>query len=350
MADGKNLVGVDIGSSSIKVCQLKEGRKGYSIAKLAYAPLPPQTVVDGHVMKSAAVVEALKKLFTDAKIKQRDVAMSVSTQSVIIRKIQLPMMSYAELDEHIPWEAKNHIPFDVKDVNLDYEVIRRKPETRNMDVLLVAAKKEDINDHTNIALDAKLKPLVVDVDAFTVQNAFEAAYGLPGEGSIALINFGASISSVNIISAGATAFTRDIANGGNLITEALQKELSISYEQAEAYKVATDEMGMIPKHAADIVREATDALAGEVQRSLDFYLAGNADPDISKIYITGGTANLNALASSLEQRTRVAVELFNPTDKLPVEKDVDPAVVRDRSAQMSVALGLALRKDKEKRS
>jgi len=168
MAEGKNLVGVDIGSSSIKVCQLKDGRRGIEMIRLGYAPLPAQTIVDGHVMNSGAVVENLSRIFRDAKIKSRDVAMSVSGQSVIIRKITVPMMTPAELAEQIQWEAEQHIPFDIKDVQIDYEVLRRRPEAGQMDLLLVAAKRDEIQDYAQLAREAKLKPQIVDIDAFTI--------------------------------------------------------------------------------------------------------------------------------------------------------------------------------------
>ncbi len=239
MSEGKNLVGVDIGSSSIKVCQLKEGRKGYGLIRAGYAPLPPQSIVDGHVMNSQAVVEGLGKVFSEAKIKQKDVALSISGQAVIIRKISVPMMTAAELDEQIQWEAEQHIPFDIKDVHVDYEVLRRRPEAGQMDLLLVAAKRDEISDYTQIARSAKLKPLVVDIDAFTVQNVFEMNRGIPPDQTFAIINVGASLASINIVSHGASAFTRDIANGGNYITEQIQRQLNVSFEQAEDFKCAS---------------------------------------------------------------------------------------------------------------
>ena len=351
MAEGKNLVGVDIGSSSIKICQLKELRKGHSLAKVAFAPLAPQTVVDGHVMNSGAVVEALAKLFHDHKIKQKDVALSVSGQSVIIRKITVPLMTQAELEEQIQWEAEQHIPFDIKDVTVDYEVLKRRPEAGQMDLLLVAAKRDEINDYANIAKEAKLKPVIVDIDAFTVQNCFETSRGLPQDQIIALINVGASLSSLNVIANGASAFTRDIANGGNAITEEIQKQLGVPYEQAEIYKSGGEEGAMIPKQVVDIVSGVSDTIAAEIQRSLDFFLATTGEGELSRIYLTGGTANLPQLVTAIERRARVPVEVFFPTEKMTVEpKDVDPALVQAKSAQLTVALGLALRKDKEKRS
>ena len=242
MSEGKNLVGVDIGSSSIKVAQLKEGRKGYGLVRAGYAPLPPQSIVDGHVMNSQAVVEGLQRVFNEAKIKQKEVALSISGQAVIIRKISVPMMTAAELDEQIQWEAEQHIPFDIKDVHVDYQVLRRHPEQSQMDLLLVAAKRDQINDYAQLARDARLKPIVCDIDAFSIQNLFELSRGLPPDQTVALINVGANLTSLNIIANGISAFTREIANGGHGISEQIQKQLGIPFYLAEAYKYASEVM------------------------------------------------------------------------------------------------------------
>src|ERR1700692_2795741 len=178
MADGKNLVGVDIGARSIKVVQLKENRKRLGVIRFGYAELPPQTIIDGHVMNAGAITEALLKIFTDHKIAQRDVAIGVYGQSVIVRKITVPMMTAAELDEQIGWEAEQHIPFDIKLMSIDYEVLRKRPEAGQMDLLLVAAKKDEINDYANILREAKLKPVGVDINVFSIQTMFEHEYAL----------------------------------------------------------------------------------------------------------------------------------------------------------------------------
>lgn len=351
MAEGKNLVGVDIGTSSIKVCQLKEGRKGYGLVRLGYTPLPPQTIVDGHVMNSQAVIEGLARVFAEARIKQREVALSISGQAVIIRKITVPMMTPAELDEQIQWEAEQHIPFDIKDVHVDYEVLRRRPEAGQMDLLLVAAKRDEINDYTQIARSAKLKPLVVDIDAFTVQNIFELNRGIPPDQTFAIINVGASLASINIISRGASAFTRDIANGGNYITEQIQKQLGVSFEQAEELKCASVLGGSVPAQIPQIIDGVCDTIAGEIQRSLDFFLATSGEPEMHRIFLTGGTANLPALTAAISRRSRVPVEVIQSMEHIGVEaKEVNTQVLQLRASQLCVALGLAMRKDREKRS
>ncbi len=352
MSEGKNLVGVDIGSSSIKVCQLKEGRKGYGLVRLGYAPLPPQTIVDGHVMNSQAVIEGLNRLFAEAKIKQKEVALSISGQAVIIRKITVPMMTAAELDEQIQWEAEQHIPFDIKDVHVDYEVLRRRPEAGQMDLLLVAAKRDEINDYTQIAKSAKLKPLVVDIDAFTVQNLFEMNRGIPPDQTFAIINVGASLASINIVSRGASAFTRDIANGGNYITEQIQKQLGVPFEQAEEFKCAsaTGGPGSVPALVPQVIDAVCDSIAGEIQRSLDFFLATSGEAEMDRIFLTGGTSMLPSLAAAVGRRSRVAVEVIQPMEKISIDaKEVNPQLIQTRAAQFCVALGLGMRKDREKR-
>jgi len=351
------LVGVDIGTASIKVCQVKETRKGLGLVRLGYAPLGPQVIVDGQVMDSGAVIEALQKVFHDAKIRQKECALSVSGQSVIIRKITVPMMTEAELEEQIQWEAEQHIPFDIKDVHVDYQVLRRRAEASQMDLLLVAAKRDQIEEYAQLARNAKLKPLVCDIDAFTVQNLFEYSRTLPQDQTIALINVGASLSSLNIIANGVSAFTREIANGGNGITEEIQKQLNVPHDQAEAYKcggsASADDptrAGMVPQQVVQVIEAVSDTIAAEIQRSLDFFMATSGEGEIARIYVTGGSANLAALARAIERRARVSVETWSPVEKLTIEaKEVDAQLLQTRAAQLSVALGLSLRKEKEAR-
>jgi type IV pilus assembly protein PilM len=350
MAEGKNLVGVDIGASSIKVVHLKEKGKKFNVARYGYAELPPQTIIDGHVMNAGAVTESLLRIFHDNKIQQKDVAIGVYGQSVIVRKITVPLMTPEELEEQISWEAEQHIPFDIKLMSIDYEVLKKRPEAGQMDLLLVAAKRDEINDYAAILKEAKLRPVVVDINAFTVQNIFEHHYGLPADGTIALLNVGAAVSTLNIVSRGVSAFTREITNAGNAITEEIRKQCGVSHEQAEAYKRGGGPTQMVPQEVHQIIQNACTGLASEIQRSLDFYLATSGDTEISRIYVCGGSAYLAPLAKAIERRARVGVELFDPIGDFAVEtKYVNESDMRTRAAQLVVAMGLALRCDREKR-
>lgn len=349
-SEGRNLVGVDIGSNSIKVCEIKEGRKGArSLVRFGFHPLPPQTIVDGHIMNSGAVVEGLEKLFHKAR--RRDVAMRISGHSVIIKKITMPVMTTDELREQISWEAEQHIPFDVADVEIDYQVLRERADEGQMDVLLVAAKKEEIQDLVNLASEAKLRPRVVDLDAFTIQNCYEAAYGEPDPSeTVVLLHVGASLTTINIVADGNTAFTRDIANGGNGITEEIQRQLSISQEEAEAYKCGSGG-GIVPQEVPGIVQEVVESLAGEIQRSLDFYLATSGDHDIARVVLSGGVAAMENLKEAVESRARVDVDVLDPLRIAPVDaKTVGAADLEGRASAATVAFGLALRKERERSS
>ncbi len=346
-SEGKNLVGVDIGSSSIKVCEIREGRKGTrNVTMFGLEPLPPDTIVDGHIINSGVVVEALEKLFH--KHKRRNVAMRASGHSVIIKKITMPLMTSAELGEQITWEAEQHIPFDLEDVRIDYQVLQERTDYGQMDLLLVAAKKEEISDLTNLAVEARLRPMIVDLDAFTVQNVFETGYGQSPLGeTVVLIHIGASTTTVNILAEGTTAFTRDIASGGNMVTEEIQRQLNIGREEAESYKCGGSGAGMVPSEVSDIVVASVDQLAGEIQRSLDFYVATSGDRSLSRIYCSGGTANIQALLDSIGQRAQVPVEVLDASRAAMTDGPATHQLM-GRQPQAVVSMGLALRKERER--
>jgi type IV pilus assembly protein PilM len=278
------------------------------------------------------------------------VAIGVRGHSVIIKKISMPRMSEDELEEAIQWEAEQHIPFDIKDVNLDTQILRpdANDATGQMDVLLVAAKKDMINDYTTVCTEAGLSPVVVDVDAFAVQNCFSANYDVPETDTIVLINAGAAVVNINIISAGNTVFTRDVTIGGNQFTEEIQKQLNVSYEEAEALKVGggrSDADAVVPQDVERVMGQVAEQVAGEIQRSLDFYAGTAAEANFSKVYLSGGTAKVPALFKTIETRVGVPVEIMNPFKRIEVDnKRFDPAFIMDVAPQAAVAVGLALRK------
>jgi type IV pilus assembly protein PilM len=348
MAKSKLSVGLDIGSSSVKLVHLKERKGGFALQAFGSAPLPPEAIVDGALMNSAAIVQAVQELVAAQKVKGKDVAIGVRGHSVIIKKISLPRMTQEELDESIQWEAEQYIPFDVKDVNIDTQILTREGDAAGqMDVLLVAAKKDMISDYTSVCNEAGLTATVVDVDAFAVQNAFETNYEQPAGQPVVLINVGAAVSNINIVLDGNATFTRDITLGGNAFTEEIQKQLNISYEEAEALKVGgqgeTD--AVVPQEVERVIQGVADQMAGEIQRSLDFYAATAADSRIAKVYLSGGTARIPALFKVIEQRAGVPVEIMNPLKNIEVDdKRFDPASLMAAAPAAAVAVGLALRR------
>lgn len=358
MAKGKLALGLDIGSSGVKLIQLKEARRRgevvYSLQSFGMKPLPPEAIVDGALMNSTAIVQTIQELLGELRIKQKEVAIGVSGHSVIIKKISMPRMSVDELDEAIQWEAEQHIPFDIKDVNLDTQILKADLDdaTGQMDVLLVAAKKDMINDYTTVVAEAGLLPVVVDVDAFAVQNCFSANYELPESETVVLINAGASVVNINIVSGGVTTFTRDVTIGGNQFTDEIQKQLSVSYEEAEALKVGGgrgDSEAVVPQDVERVMAQIAEQVAGEIQRSLDFYAGTAADANFSKVFLSGGTAKVPALFKTIEARVGVPVEILNPFKRIEIDnRKFDPSFIMDVAPQAAVAVGLALRKPGDK--
>jgi type IV pilus assembly protein PilM len=352
MAKNKLTLGLDIGSSSVKLVHLKDRKGGYALQAWGSAPLPPEAIVDGALMNSAAIVQAIQELLGQQKVKQKEAAIGVRGHSVIIKKISLPRMTQEELDESIQWEAEQYIPFDVKDVNIDTQILARESDaTGQMDVLLVAAKKDMINDYVAVCAEAGLTATVVDVDAFAVQNAFEANYQVTPGQPVVLINVGAAVSNINIVVDGNAAFTRDITMGGNAFTEEIQKQLNISYEEAEALKVGgqgeTD--AVVPQEVERVIQGVADQMGGELQRSLDFYAATAGDARIGRVYLSGGTARIPALFKVIEQRAGVPVEILNPFKSIEIdEARFDPAQMQQVAPAAVVAVGLALRRPGDK--
>ncbi len=358
MSKGKLAIGLDIGSTGVKLIQLKETRRRgklvYSLQSFGMKPLPPEAIVDGALMNSTAIVQAIQELLGELKLKQREVAIGVSGHSVIIKKISMPRMSQEELEESIQWEAEQYIPFDVKDVNIDTQILNpdANDATGQMDVLLVAAKKDMINDYTAVVIEAGLLPTVVDVDAFAVQNTFGANYDVPSNESIVLINAGASVVNINILANGVTVFTRDVTIGGNQFTEEIQKQLNVSYEEAEALKIGgsrADADAVVPHEVERVMLGVAEQVAGEIQRSLDFYAGTAADANFTKVFLSGGTAKIPALFKTIEQRVGVPVEILNPFKNIEIDnRRFDPNFITDVAPMAAVAVGLGLRKAGDK--
>jgi type IV pilus assembly protein PilM len=350
MSEGKNLVGVDIGSSSIKVAEIREGRGGRALVRFGYHPLPAQTIVDGHIINSGAVVDGLQRLFHKAK--SRDVALRVSGHSVIIKKITMPQMTPAELQEQITWEAEQHIPFDLAEVQIDWQLLTQRPDQGQMDVLLVAAKKDMVNDYTEVIASAGLTPVVVDIDAFAVQNQFEINYEVPRSETVVLINIGASVTNINVLANGISTFTRDISIGGGQFTDAIQKALNVSYDEAEALKLGgggPDSDAVVPQEVERVLQTEAEAIANDVQRSLDFYAATSADAHLARIFLSGGSSKIPALVKTIEGRTGVPVEVMNPFRNVDISAGrFDSGYLQNVAPLAAVSVGLALRSPADK--
>lgn len=345
-AKTKSVVGLDIGSSAVKAVELKAAGKGYRVAALGSEPIPPASIVDGAIMDSAAVAGAIRRLLDRPPFKGRDIAASLSGNAVIVKKISVPTMTDAELAGSIYWEAEPHIPFGIQDVNLDYQILNAGAGAAgNMDVMLVAAKKDRIADYTGVIVQAGRVPVVVDVDAFALQNAYENNYTLDADAIVVLLNVGASAMNINILSGDQSLFTRDISIGGNAYTEALQKELDLPFEHAELLKRGHDVDGATYEDALPVLHAMTENLLREILKTLDFFKAMASSDRIDRLLLSGGSSRVDGFDRALADRFDTSVEMFDPFRLIAFEplklgvvnpQDVVPTV--------AVAVGLALRR------
>jgi type IV pilus assembly protein PilM len=342
----KTLVGLDIGSSAVKVVELKELGKGrgYQLQNVAIEPLSPEAIVDGAIMDAGLVIEAIQKAFGARKVKGSDVAIALSGHSVIIKKISIPATSEEELAEVIPWEAEQYIPFDVEDVNLAYQVLKGGGSDGNMDVLLVAAKKDKIHDYTSVVTQAGRNPMLVDVDVFALQNCYEMNYETDATEGVALVNVGASTTNVSIIKGSTSIFWRDISVGGNHYNDALRKELNVSFEQAEMLKRSQEVDGIATDRVPAIVASVNDYIGAEIQKTLDFFKNTTPGESIGRIVLAGGTSRVMNLRESLADRFGITVEPLNPFNRVQVGKGISSATLDDLSPSVSIAVGLASRR------
>jgi type IV pilus assembly protein PilM len=340
----KNLVGLDIGSSAIKLVELKDAKGGgYRLVKTGLETLSPEAIVDGAIMDASLVVDTVNRIVSSLGVRNNDFGTSLSGHSVIIKKISLPTMSAEELAESIRWEAEQYVPFDINDVNLDY-VVLDAAGGETMDVLLVAVKKDKIGDYTSVITQVGKTPALVDVDAFALQNAYEVNYPIEPGRVVALVNIGASVTNVNVLSGSNTIFWRDISFGGNQYTDAIQKQLSLGFEQAEVLKKGESSGDHSMQDILPILRSVSEDLAQELQKTFDFFIATTSTEKIDQIFIAGGSSRVVNLDSQLKERFGIPVEIMNPFRQIDISGSaVSAEWLTENAPSLAISVGLAVR-------
>jgi len=337
----KTIVGLDIGSSCIKAVELKKTKGEISVAHMGVEPLASDIVVDSMIVDSTAVSNAITKIFTDSGIKGKAVATSVSGHSVIVKKIAMQTMSDQELAAVIQTEAAQHIPFDIQDVNVDFQILSEDLSGPQMDVLLVAVKKDKILNYTNVLSLAAKSPAVVDIDAFALQNCYEYNYEPAPGSTAALLNLGASVMNINIVKGSTPLFTRDVSVGGNQYTDALQKELDLSFDDAESLKLGK-KVGTVSEDAKmPILQQVTEIIVLEIQKTFDFFRATASGEHIERLYVAGGSSKVPGLVEALRQEFSLPVEVLNPFQR--INPGAGGELIEQNAGQLAVAVGLALR-------
>jgi len=340
----KPLVGLDIGSSSVKAVELSKSKKGYQITGFACETLGPDAVVDGAIMDSPAVADAIKRTLTMGKFNPKGVAAGVSGHSVIVKRVVLPVATEQEVDASIQFDAEQYIPFGLSEVNMDYQVVGPADgDDPGMEVLLVAAKKDKIQNHTGVISLAGRTADVVDIDAFALQNAFEANYTVDPFSVVALLNIGASLMNINITKGGMPLFIRDVSVGGNQYTDILQKELQLSFQEAEDLKLGKTGDAAEVDMVQPLLESITDLLIMEVQKTFDFFKETYPNETISQVFICGGTARTIGLATKIQETFGYSAEVLNPLKSITFGPKVNAAQITSLGPALTVAVGLALR-------
>ena len=342
---GHPLVGLDIGSSAIKAVELRPQSDGrYKLVGLGVEELSPGCIIDGAVTAKRLVSDAINRIFTEQRIKNKRVATSVSGHSVIVKKISLPAPNDTDRVESIPWEAGQHIPFDTADVSVDYQVLGESTGPGNLDLLLVAVKNEKIADRTAVITMAGKNPVVVDVDAFALQNAYEINYAPMTRGPSALVDIGASTTTINIVSGTDLLFTRSVALGGHQYTDFIRKEFNLGFSQAQALKHGQPAAGIEPWQTRRVIDSVTEIICREIHKTVDFFRATTRPEHIDRMLVSGGASHTPGLLETLARRFEIQAEKFNSLRNITFDsKRFSPSVLAERAPELAVAVGLALR-------
>ena len=343
----QDLIGLDIGTNSLKVAQLKRNSRGYELIRAGIKPLPPGTISEDEVLDRKAIIEAIKQLLREQKITTRQVATSVSGRSVIVKRIKLPEMDEEELMETILYEAEQYIPFDINDVNLDFQIMNnaKSKGEGQMDILLVAVKKERIQDIVSLIYEAGLIPAVVDIDVFALENQYEINYPRDMEHYVVLLDIGADTMNMNILWEGETIFTRDASLGGNNYFNVLQNNLGLGVDQIEKLKSGEIPRGLSEDQLTQLQESFYEEILSEIQRSFDYFRATADDVPIAKILLSGGTSKIGKIEQVLAQRFELEVEKGNAFQNIHVNpSQFDSNWIAEVAPIMGVVIGLALRK------
>ncbi len=351
MAFGKkdHIVGLDIGSRSIKAAEINETKRGLSLKRFGIVDIAHGAIEEGTINDPETVAESIKQLFKSYNFRENNVAVSIGGYSVIVKKISVQTMDEEKLQETIHFEAEQYIPFDISDVNLDFQILGESESNPDqMNVFLVAAKKEMVNDYINLVNLAGLNPCIVDVEAFALQNTFEANYDMQSENT-ALIDIGASKTSLNILKGNSSLFMRDVSLGCGQINQKIMSLIECSFEEAEQLKYGDKPDKLTSEDLKGIISSVVADWCTEIRRALDFFYSTYPEDQIKRIILSGGGANIEEFRKLLATEASAEVESINPFKNFEIEKkNFDEAFIKQIAPQAAISMGLAMRKVDDK--
>ncbi len=340
-----HLIGLDIGSGSIKAAEIVETKHGGTLKNFGIIDIAHGAIEEGTINNPETVAESLQQLFKSSGFNENNVAVSIGGYSVIVKKIVVQTMAEEQLQETIHFEAEQYIPFDISDVNLDFQILGESESNPNqMNVFLVAAKKEMLDDYINLMNLAGLNPCIIDVESFALQNSFEASYDAQNQ-DVALIDIGASKTSLNILKNAASVFMRDVSLGCGQINQKIMSLIECSFEEAEQLKYGNTPDKLSPDDLKGIVSSVVADWCTEIRRALDFFYSTYPDDQIKRIILSGGGANIAEFRKLLATEASTEVEIINPFQNFHIEnKKLDDAFIKQVAPQAAICMGLAMRK------
>jgi type IV pilus assembly protein PilM len=344
-----NVIGLDIGSRSIKVGELAHNKNASKLKRFGMIDLAPGLIEEGNISDPLQVANTIKQLFKAYNIKDQNVALSIGGYSVIVKKINVQTMTEHQLQDTIHLEAEQYIPFDMNDVNIDFQILGESPNNPNqMNVILVAAKKDMVNNYINLVEMAGLNPCVIDVDAFALQNIYELNYPASGE-NVAIIDIGNAKTSLNILKDNVSVFMRDVSLGCGQINHEIVSVVDCTIDEAEQIKLNNTGEKLSKDHLQNIVTAVVTDWCDEIRRALDFFYSTYPDDQIKKIILSGGGANIEEFRSLLSEETFAEVEPINPFKNIEVDTDrFENSYLKAIAPQAAICMGLALRRVDDK--
>lgn len=344
----EHLIGLDIGSRTIKAAEVVETKKGRSLKRFGMADIQPGLIEDGAINEPEEVAEAIRGLFKSYNLREKNVAISIGGYSVIVKKINVQTMAEDQLQETIHFEAEQYIPFDISDVNLDFQILGPNENNPNqMNVFLVAAKKEMVNDYINLVNLAGLNPCIIDVEAFALQNIFEINYDLKDE-NIALIDIGASKTSLNILKGNNSVFMRDVSLGCAQVNQKIISLVNCSFEESETVKLGGQTDKISDDDLKQIITSVVADWCTEIRRALDFFYSTYPDDQIKRIVLSGGGGNIADFRQLLAAEASAEVETINPFNNFQLDGSLDASYIDQIATQAAISMGLAVRRIDDK--
>ncbi len=333
-------IGVDIGSGYIKVCELK----GNTISRFGLSALSEAAIIEDEIQKSEELITKIKNTIKEAGCKGKSVAMSIQGPNTVIKRMQVPEGSDDEVEDHILWESEQYIPFGADDAQISFFIIGTN-DGGGKDVILTAARDDTIHAFEKVVIEAGYAPKVVEISSLSLANLFEKCYedySNSGQ-TYALIDFGAQTTKVIIYRSGAPLFCKEIPIGGVLVTEEIQRQMGVSYSEAEDLKINGDASGNLPEEIMGIIDEHSQNLFEDVKKSLNFFISGGSDNTIELCLITGGNSRLPGLEEGLEEVLGIDVEFFDPLRKLKVDSSIGEFEIEQMKYMGNIAAGLSMR-------